>query len=409
MRHAAVLLCLLLLAPFAHAPGSVVPERASHLLSLAGAPHGDALRDAVRLAEAAAPGRALPTAHHASPSAAAEALLASRGVAGDVRALDALPPRSAQALTQLLDAFLAFDAAAPQLAGVLGPRAALLDAMVGFRDALAVEAAPPLRLQVPGAFALDLAGTSDAYIQDFALQIDVGGDDTYRNHAGGSNVGGSDACAIPSTGHGSALLDLAGDDRYVSGRRCGVNGGGWLGGAGLLVDAAGDDVYAAWDNAVNGGAILGTGLLLDAQGDDTYLAGGVGTNGGAAERGLGMLLDLAGNDQYLAGPVGTNGGGDLLGSGLLLDAGGNDAYVATQIGVNGGGWLGGTGMLLDASGDDRYTAGLLAINGGGGTAGIGLLLDGAGHDAYEDLEGGSGADRTVAPKGLVGAQLDLAG
>ncbi|HVM35165.1 MAG TPA: hypothetical protein VM784_07460, partial [Actinomycetota bacterium] len=142
---------------------------------------------------------------------------------------------------------------------------------------------------------IDLQGANNTYATDCALHIDVGGNDTYLNNAGGSNLlGGS--CTTAQAGAG-ALLDFGGNDTYGDGTRtCGANGGGYNG-AGFLLDlGSGNDSYAAGDEGTNGGGSLGAGFLLDGGGNDHYEAGGLGTNGGGDLVGAGFLLDAGGND-----------------------------------------------------------------------------------------------------------------
>jgi len=306
---------------------------------------------------------------------------------------------------------------------------------------------------------IDLQGANNTYATDCALHIDVGGNDTYLNNAGGSNLlGGS--CTTAQAGAG-ALLDFGGNDTYGDGTRtCGANGGGYNG-AGFLLDlGSGNDSYAAGDEGTNGGGSLGAGFLLDGGGNDHYEAGGLGTNGGGdlvgagflldaggndvydagrtsvnggGSRGAGFLLDVGGNDTYLAGDESANGG-SFVGAGFLLDTGGNDTYAAGSDGINGGGNFG-TGFLYDATGNDSYSAGDLATNGGGrggpgflldgggndsytagidatnggGILGTGLLLDAAGADFYQDplIPTGSHPNCTLVPKDQSGMQLDL--
>jgi hypothetical protein len=325
---------------------------------------------------------------HVHPSEAVLVLAARHGVTPDatqaaqVAALDSLP--AATALAGVIDAFLAVEDATSlafahadrsqlqqladhpdqadgaSLAGlgmdfapIFTARGQLLDASLALANAWPLHApstassAPPT-LDLCPAIALDTVGVATAYPANCALTVDVGGDDTYTNNAGGSSVysGPTGTTCFIDEGAG-ALLDLAGNDRYVAGRNCGVNGGG-QGASGFLLDVAGNDTYAAGNGGINGGGSLGVGFLLDVLGSDTYTAGDSGTNGGGS-----------------------------LGSGLLIDLSGNDSYTATTRGVN------------------------------GGTAeGVGLLLDGSGHDAYSDSDGGTGTDKTVAPKGT-GAQVDV--
>ncbi|MBI4260969.1 MAG: carboxypeptidase regulatory-like domain-containing protein [Actinobacteria bacterium] len=255
----------------------------------------------------------------------------------------------AEAYTGVVDAFGTFEAAAARLAdGATDEEAA---AVVAARDALlvsavtllaAVQAAPtPVAgAAAPSPCGPDLAGVDSTYSVDCTLIVDVGGDDTYSNNAGGAHGGAA------------AVIDLSGNDRYGGTRSSGANGG----------------------------AVAGAGFLFDAAGNDTYSAGTNGTNGGSYFFGVGFLLDGAGNDRYTAGHNGTNGGGASVGQGTLIDLGG----------------------------DDTYSAGRTGVNGGSDGTGRGLLVDAGGTDSYADLEActGSGTDRSVAPKALVGAQLD---
>lgn len=272
--------------------------------------------------------------------------------------------------------------------------------------------------------------------------LDRSGDDTY---AGGSDAtnGGGDTLAI------GLLVDVEGNDVYLAGGRA-ANGGGTDDGTGFLVDGAGADRYVAGSVGTNGGysqwAVadgVGSGFLLDVGGDDTYSAGYLGVNGGgyalaplpdSTELSSGFLLDMEGNDRYVALALGVNGGG-YTATGFLADVAGSDEYTAQGGATNGGGALSGTGALVDDAGDDLYQGGLFAANGGSGYSGSGLLYDGKGDDRYEaswggvnggvynvgtallldaggsdsyqDDDGGTGEDRTVLPKGTVGAQVDF--
>lgn len=332
-------------------------------------------------------------------------------------------------LARLVHAFLRFDRATrealrrdeptPPRSIDLGPiieaRAALL------REALSLAAAPGAYRSgsFPEILCLDPDGVDSIWTANCLLTVDVGGDDVYLNNAGGSGVGGCSGIASVVPG-AAALVDLAGDDRYVSERDCAVNGGGAVG-SGFLLDASGNDVYAAGSTGTNGGAVLGTGLLVDLSGDDRYEARGTGTNGGSVT-GAALLLDLAGDDAYVAGSQGVNGGAWGLGTGFLVDLGGTDAYEARDLtgvpsygAANGGGALrgsgflmdvggglqvfrsestvsngaamdfGATGFLLSVGGDTRYETGRWATNGGAFNFAAGLLIDVGGNDAYSAL------------------------
>lgn len=391
---------------------------AGGLLLAMGAPGDDALAHAIGIAKAAGPGpaAAAQAPAHARPSEALLALAQRHGAVptGEevlrVLALDQADAPTRDALARLVDAFLAYDqagAAGGDFAGVFPARDALLDAALVLRDALPAReasAAACAPIVVEPAFALDLVGCDATYIQDVAFLLDVGGDDAYHNNAGGTNGRQELAgrCGI-LVGDGfarpGALVDLGdGNDQYgdpAAPRGCGVNGGGY-GSSGLLVDEGGDDAYVAGRDGTNGGAMFGVGLLLDAAGRDAYVAGDVGANGGSGYFGKGSLVDAGqGDDAYSAGEWGTNGGTFGTGLGILVDEGGTDAYRAGRWGTNGAGVPQSLGRVLV-----------------GEAASVGLLLDGGGNgDAYLDASpdcSGSGTDRTVVPKCVLGAQVDRA-
>src|SRR5207245_3444341 len=102
--------------------------------------------------------------------------------------------------------------------------------------------APCSVVDEPPALCIGGSGNS-TYNKDYALLIDLGGDDLYTNSAGGADPG------VPVNGTGSGLpvsivLDLGGNDRYdpvltPGGSRV-VEGSAYFGGIGMLVDAAGD-------------------------------------------------------------------------------------------------------------------------------------------------------------------------
>jgi hypothetical protein len=367
------------------------------------------------------------TVHHQDLAEAVRALIArhsevTEDTAGSLARLETLPTSENAALTAVVDAFIAFDDAVRRrkqavspvdpmggLTDVLAARAALFDsAAAASRQSSMSSAFDGSPLQLPPWFALSTGVVNDSYAVDFVLTIDMGGDDSYQNNAGGSNVhGGACEFATVTPSAAAALIDLGGRDTYESGRSCGANGGGAALGAGFLYDGGpGDDSYIAGGFGTNGGGDFGgVGFLYDESGATSYKAGANGTNGGGA-LGLGLLVDGGGDDSYDATDSGTNGG-SALGAGGLLDLSGTDSYWAGSVGTNGGA-NGGTASLVDLSGDDAYVAGGTGAN-GGGSAGTGLLLDGGGLDTYTDMQGGSGTNKTVAPKGAVGAQFDVPG
>jgi hypothetical protein len=310
-----------------------------------------------------------------------------------------------------------------RLDGLFLARMELLDAVERLGAAQAslhgVTVAP---IQFARVLSISLGSTDDTYSSGFALSIDVGGNDVYRNNAGGSNITGS-ACSTPGTiDVAAAAIDLGGTDQYLNGASCGINGGGYFG-SGLLVDSTGSDVYTAGDKGTNGGALGGAGLLIDARGDDRY--SGIradlsfGSNGGGVD-GFGALIDGGGNDRYDGGLVASNGGGagGLLGAygvspgagvGFLADLGGNDQYNGLVDSTNGGGSLGGGGFLMDLAGSDSYVMYGGGANGGGFFGGVGFLFDAIGSDRYlppSDAGGGAGAGANGGAHLGVGMLID---
>jgi hypothetical protein len=84
-----------------------------------------------------------------------------------------------------------------------------------------------------------------------------------------------------------------------------------------------------------------------------------------------------------------NGGATSFGRGTLHDLGGDDAYLAVGLTANGG------------AGDLTGLQGIAPI------PAVGLLRDEGGRDTY--LDGlVSCADCTLVPKGVLGAQIDVA-
>lgn len=337
-------------------------------------------------------------AAHGLPSEALRALLDANGIGPDaadeagLARLDALPEGLRGPLATLVDAFLALDGASrlEDEGGMLTERAALLDAALVLSQAanpgVCDRVDLPADTTLPGIATIAVGDCADTYTRDFALSVDLGGADVYQNNAGGNGFG-ADPCSQTSPHPAAALVDLAGDDDYVSGRACGVNGGA-IGGAALLVDASGNDEYTAQNLGTNGGGHAGLGLLVDAAGHDLYTASGKWATNGGGFVGAGFLVDVAGDDTYTGSVAGSNGGG-LLGHGLLLDGGGIDTYTGSTSAVNGGA-SDGTGFLLDAGGDgDVYYAEdsgayeeTFGKNGGAGRGGIAFLFDAGGNDLY---------------------------
>jgi hypothetical protein len=265
----------------------------------------------------------------------------------------------------------------------------------------------------------------NAYSGEYALILDVGGDDRYDLAPARSRTA-------------RIVIDGAGDDLYVADSSGQASG---IGGVDVLIDRRGDDIYrgTSWSQ---GSAVLGVGILADLDGDDLYQSRWCSQ--GAAFHGIGLLYDRAGSDNYIA-ELYSQAFGYVRGFGALLDESGNDSYRAGwkhtdsrvpnrahlslsqgfgygmrpwSTGVGGDGGIGvlsdragddlyagdffsqgssywyALGVLHDWQGADRYTAGQYS-QGSGIHLSFGALLDDAGddmYDAYAGLEQGNAHD-----------------
>ncbi len=276
-------------------------------------------------------------------------------------------------------------------------------------------------------------------LEDVALYLDLGGDDTYVHGAGANSedapvsvhidLGGDDVYGYVEADEGTdALLPADTDGRYggdeyygaISFSRIGRQGSGRYGvgflfdlgsgadrytslrmsqgwghlGVGLLYDDGGDDQYRG-ENGVQGGAAMGIGVLLDAGGDDTYETF-ANSQGFGYVQGVGLAVDLDGDDTWFANPGKSEDGGTTLYYSPQLPGNGNSSFVqGVGFGRRGDAdnafLSGGVGALYDASGADSYQAGTFA-QGSGYWQGLGYLLDGDGadlYDAYYYVQGGA--------------------
>jgi hypothetical protein len=253
----------------------------------------------------------------------------------------------------------------------------------------------------------------NVYAEDVLLSVDLGGDDLYTGSAGGT---------LYTPAKTSVVIDLGGDDVYRT--TVGLAQGSGTYGVGVLVDAAGNDLYET-KNVSQGSGHMGVGILWDLAGDDRYV-GNCMVQGTGFE-GIGILRDDGGRDEYRLRYKG-QGHGAARGVGVLDDRGGNDSYSAGGLlrdeardnsrflSLSQGFGLGlradrpehstsgGLGLLVDHAGDDRYLADVY----GQGCAywyAIGALLDGGGRDFYEVHNYGQGAGIHMA----VGLLFDLGG
>jgi hypothetical protein len=157
---------------------------------------------------------------------------------------------------------------------------------------------------------------------------------------------------------------------------------GLFGGAGILIDKAGNDLYQLGglepdfrdpENASqsygqgfglgvrpdkeNLGVPGGIGMLIDKAGDDIYLADYF-AQGASYYYGLGILDDRAGNDQYISGRY-SQGAGIHSSIGVLIDRKGNDFYYSSTSAGQGMGHDFGVGFFEDDAGDNQIQGGSL--------------------------------------------------
>ena len=250
------------------------------------------------------------------------------------------------------------------------------------------------------------------YHEDYAVIIDLGGNDFYTCNAGGArgrarplalviDYAGDDAYESTtdfSQGAGllgvGVLVDFGGHDSYVAPR---WSQGAGLAGVGVLFDASGNDAYHGQD-FVQAAALGGVGLLVDAAGDDTYDATRF-AQGCALPGAFAALVESSGRDTYYAkGRYQTSYGDrglfdsfsqgcalgfrDVAAGGIavLADYAGDDRYEAGHF-SQGGGYYHGFGLLSDAQGNDWYMGSRYA-QGFAAHAAVGCLEDGAGNDTY---------------------------
>jgi hypothetical protein len=293
---------------------------------------------------------------------------------------------------------------------------------------------------------IDLAGT-DAYVTRWqgqgagffgvGLLFDCAGDDAYFVWSDGQGFGGAAGVGV--------LADRSGADRYEAvrdpaltqrpsyhlltpetppvsvsnaqgcamGRRGdGADGHSWAGGLGALLDAEGDDTYAAANWAQGTGYWFGTGVLWDGAGNDAYAADWWCSASGAHFC-IGAAVDEAGDDVRTCRATNGIAFGHDFTLAVLADLGGNDRYVcpadviARSINRS-------VALLLDAGGDDVYRSG---DSGRPGAAtfdaklldrratsvywteptSLGLFVDAGGKDDYGSGDAGDGRTWTDAP------------
>ncbi len=251
---------------------------------------------------------------------------------------------------------------------------------------------------------------ANTYTKDFAVIIDIGGNDIYEGRCAGAI--GRLGTAI------SFVIDLSGDDVYRNKDKL-VNQAGAVFGVSLLWDLEGNDFYDAF-HISHGAGLFGIGMLIDEKGIDFYRDGYF--TQGAGNFGSGILVDYEGDDTYHSFAW-TQGMGGVWAYGLLYDSDGDDLYYAGGEYLHmpldpdqyrsfaqgfGFGWRdvasGGIGFLYDCSGNDKYVGEVYAQATSYWFA-LGMLLDEQGNDLYTAAQYSQGAGIHLS----VGGLLDLEG
>ncbi|MCB1219085.1 MAG: hypothetical protein H7A35_06445 [Planctomycetales bacterium] len=256
--------------------------------------------------------------------------------------------------------------------------------------------------------------------ESLLLQIDTGGNDTYKSTvastaaysqplsicidlAGNDMYQASGRDDLPSTAAGvfgyGVLIDAAGDDNYA----CSYGGAGFgLFGCGLLADYSGDDSYDGWGNCQASG-VMGLGLLVDGSGDDQYHAFKY-SQAYAGTMGCGLLVDADGKDHYLA-DMESHFNGGLYGPDHHVHFCQGSAYGRRADFVNGHSWAGGFALLLDGGSEaDEYT-GDCYVQGNSYWYAIGMIVDKGGDDSYRAAQ----YSQASAPHFSIGILQDEAG
>lgn len=266
-------------------------------------------------------------------------------------------------------------------------------------DSLDPSSFPDYRVEIRTRKGLIVIGTTKDDVYDYLvpplLILDPGGNDTYK--FAGSNPD------YPL----NAIIDYAGNDKYLSTDSTKVGLGGAILGMSMIIDKSGDDLYQG-ASVTQGCGIFGAGIVMDYTGNDTYSAKYYSQ--GAAAFGLGILADSAGNDSFYC-YASSQGYGFTGGCGTLMNFEGDDKYIAEDsilfspspqtkehnsslaqgVGFgkradysDGHSWAGGVGILCDIKGNDYYSAGLFA-QGCAYWYSVGMLLDGSGDDTYKGV------------------------
>lgn len=370
---------------------------------------------------------------------------------------DEVPPTARAPLQEIAAVYATLADAVPKepspadVARLQAARDEALERLVDSAHRLqAAEPGPTIvRCEAEVPVAIDLSGTSQTYECPLSIVVDVGGNDTYRNNAGGSangaalllDLAGDDVyepapeagpAVVGATRAGGAVLaDLGGDDEYRVQRSArAIATGSAIAGAAVLYDGGGSDTYSVQTGPspsptlAHGSSLGGSAALLDEGGSDRYEVGaeGLAAANGAAFNGLAWLVDERGDDRY-NGTIEASGAANGASGNLTIHHRAADSVETLLSPVSGHATfpndqprnaaitvdLHGTGLLHDAAGDDVYLVDAVrGLANGASGQGVGVLVDGAGADRYEATIGERGAANGAGALGL-GALADAGG
>lgn len=151
------------------------------------------------------------------------------------------------------------------------------------------------------------------------------------------------------------LTDFEGDDTY-RGETYAQAASYWFS-VGSLYDASGHDSYAGYHYVQSSAMHLCAAFLFDLKGDDLYSVAYGAAHAIGHDYGVAMLLDRAGNDVYAARDS-TPGVGNANGLGIFIDAAGDDRYAGPPGRGNPSRGTGSLGIFCDLAGTDKYSDGL---------------------------------------------------
>jgi hypothetical protein len=234
-------------------------------------------------------------------------------------------------------------------------------------------------------YVAELSGQGCGYF-GIGLCLDASGNDKYYIHCDGQGFGG--------VGGGVGVLaDFDGNDFYkaepspeifdrsdyhskhkinanfaqgaAAGRRGDITDGhSWAGGLGAIIDISGDDHYLSGNWSLGASYWFSTGIAYDGNGNDIYESCYF-TQGSGAHFCNSILIDEGGNDRhelYETAGAGLGFGYDFVNA-LLVNIGGDDSYRAKMISI-GLAQIRSNAFLFDIGGNDIYRL-------GEGTAGLG--------------------------------------